>query len=643
MKRILFVDNDPDFLATRAEFLERADFHVSKATTLVDAEKHLRDGWIHLAILDIRMMNDDDEKDVSGMMLINADFTRTITKIVLTSFNTPLVGDLVRAAQRAQLVTIDVIEKAEGPDALITAVNKAFADHVRINWNLAIDWKARDAFSLVRLIEPNLEGERLLNRGEELEDLFRRLFYEKDHIRIQRLLWQYDGRVALVVFAFKDGAKPEAFIVVCGQNVIVNEEKRRFNEFAPKAPGETGTKLNATEETTHFAANAYAFANIDLEKTQSLSDIYRFASPKRFKETLTPLFQKTLAEWHQDQPIRQDNSLRYLYHQRLLSSEAFASPAYFETRIQAIEIRAVEHKVEIERTSDAVSFISGEKVFSYPNPLPLLFQTPGAGATLVINVPGDLTGENILADESGHAWLTDFGTAGQAPLYWNYVTLEAVMRFDWVDADNLLRQQELEDCLINGEFSKPDIRGLEPEVRKAAQAIVALRKLAARMGAEDIEYYHLGIFYHALRRLIDFNPAYPLSNAELIRLIHIYLSMAMLAPKITYGSSDRPVIAARHTSGIAILDRKARLISAGNRTVQLTRQDFALFEYLFNRAGEVCTKKELVSEALQGGYKEDYVHTLVMRIRKDIEDDPEQPHYLVTEPSVGYRLIINPK
>lgn len=641
---ILFVDNDPDFLATRAEFLERAGYQVTKATNLADAEKHLREGLIHLAIIDIRMMDDDDEKDVSGMTLINADFARAITKIVLTSFNTPLVRDLVRAAQPGQPLIIDVIEKGEGPATLIEAVNEAITRHVRINWDLVIDWKARDHFSLVKLIDPELEGERLLNRAEEFKYLLCRLFYEKDQIRIQRLLWQQPGRVALIIIAFKKGMHQESFVVVCGQNAILNQEMGSFKEFAPDAPSETGTKLSAAEETPHFSANAYTFARMDLEHVKSLNELYHIATPKLFKETLTTLFQRTLAEWHQDRPTYVESSLELLYQHRLQLPDIAASHIYFEERVRAIEKHALEHSLRIEHVGDRVSFILGEKEFSFSNPLLLLLSHRNeADGTLIVNVPGNLTGENILVDEASHAWLTDFATAGQAPIFWNYVALEAVIRFDWTDTHSFLRRKELEDCLIHGELTKPDIRSLEPEMKKPAQAIVGLRKLASRVAIQNVADYQLGIFYQASRRLADFNPAYSLSTAEFMRLAHIYLSMAMLTSSLLEKMHGGAAKKTDRAGEIVILDRKARLISVGGRTLRLTRQHYALFEYLYNKAGEVCTKKELVSEALQGNYSEEYAHTLVMRIRKRIEDDPEEPRYLINEPSAGYRLIIKPR
>ncbi|PJA47264.1 hypothetical protein CO172_02340, partial [Candidatus Uhrbacteria bacterium CG_4_9_14_3_um_filter_36_7] len=262
-----------------------------------------------------RMQNDDDERDVSGLTLLEEPACRTIPTIILTGY--PSVDTAVQALRPdidGKSLAIDFVKKEDGPDALIERINRAFA-HPRfhINWSLALDWKATNPFALVSLIKPGLEGEheQLMNCADELQDLFRRLFYEKDRIRLDRLLWHHNGRVALIVFVFKEGAKPESFVVVCGQNAIVNEEAQRFDEFAPKAPGETGTTLSEKmrAETTHFAANAYTLTGHDLENVQTLAELYRGGPEKAFNTALGVLYQETLKAWHQEKPVRQKGGI----------------------------------------------------------------------------------------------------------------------------------------------------------------------------------------------------------------------------------------------------------------------------------------------------------------------------------------------
>jgi CheY-like chemotaxis protein len=224
--RVLFVDNNPDFRATRARFLH-AHYHVLEAGSAQEAEQLLQEQWIHLAILDIRLEDDNDDKDISGLLLAQEEAYCLLPKIMLTSYPTV---EAARAALGPALdglpPAVDFLRKEEGPEALLRAIEDAFTRHVRINNALLIQANLQQPVTFPHLtarIEPGLTGFHLMERAEELEDLLRRLFYEQRQITLARLLWQCPGRVALVIIAFQEGALPESFVVVCGTQASMAE------------------------------------------------------------------------------------------------------------------------------------------------------------------------------------------------------------------------------------------------------------------------------------------------------------------------------------------------------------------------------------------------------------------------------------
>ncbi len=126
---LLLADNDPDFLATWKEFLEQAGYAVIPASNPAEAKQKLEIGGIDLAILDIRLQNDDDDRDLSGLVLARKA-ALSVPKIILTSYPT---FEYVREALRPQLdvdglsVAVDFLEKREGPTALLSTVQDILA------------------------------------------------------------------------------------------------------------------------------------------------------------------------------------------------------------------------------------------------------------------------------------------------------------------------------------------------------------------------------------------------------------------------------------------------------------------------------------------------------------------------------------
>lgn len=120
--KILLVENKKQYRETVQEFLERRGFRVFGADSPAAAQVILKTETIDLIVLDVRLLNDEDELDVSGLELAK-DLPAEIPKLILTRFPTV---DLVRQAYGPALnglpLAVGFIDKREGMYALLEAV-----------------------------------------------------------------------------------------------------------------------------------------------------------------------------------------------------------------------------------------------------------------------------------------------------------------------------------------------------------------------------------------------------------------------------------------------------------------------------------------------------------------------------------------
>jgi hypothetical protein len=537
---------------------------------------------------------------------------------------------------------VDFVDKRKGLETLLTSVRQAFSDYVLLNWNLSIDWKSWEAFGLVKLIEHELKNDYILQRADEFQDLLCRLFYDKEFIQLDRILWKNENRIAIIIFAFKEGHKPESTIVVFGKNIPLNEEALRFEACAPKAPSKTSTLLIKRAETIHFAANNYILNDNDLERVRTLHELYQTGPEKIFNTAMVSLFQDTLQNWHQDKTIHLKNkSAESLYKELLHVTDDSLENNLVNKRFEFIEHQALILGVAIKRIENDIKFNYNERSYIYVNPITSLYKE-SLIPDLTINAPGSLTGENVIVDDSGRTWLTDFADAGQTPLFCNYVSLESSIRYDWIDTSPILRRHEMEYCLVNTEFTKPDMRDLELVIRKPVRAIQVIRKLAMRHIGKDIHAYNQGIFWQGLARFLTFNTQAPLKSSELVRLIHILISMSMIATHLRQREEISGEFRDKDYPELRI-DPTAHLVFIGDRQMHLSSRPYKLLQYLYENSSKACTTDELRKNVIGENYNATYIHTLVGRIREIIENEPEHPHYLISEPNIGYRLIIRPQ
>jgi DNA-binding response OmpR family regulator len=93
-----------------------------------------------------------------------------------------------------------------------------------------------------------------------------------------------------------------------------------------------------------------------------------------------------------------------------------------------------------------------------------------------------------------------------------------------------------------------------------------------------------------------------------------------------------------------LLDRDRRLVTVGDRRVELTPSEFELLATLMSAPGRPFSRLDLL-DRLQGTSFEGYERTIdyhVRNLRLKIEADPGQPRYVETVFGIGYRFTDEP-
>jgi two-component system KDP operon response regulator KdpE len=95
-------------------------------------------------------------------------------------------------------------------------------------------------------------------------------------------------------------------------------------------------------------------------------------------------------------------------------------------------------------------------------------------------------------------------------------------------------------------------------------------------------------------------------------------------------------------TGSLEIDLVQHLVTRAGEEVKLTATEFKLLAYLAANAGRVLTHKMILSNVWDpvDVDRVEYLRVYIRRLRRKLEDDPEKPHFLVNEPGIGYRFLI---
>jgi two-component system alkaline phosphatase synthesis response regulator PhoP len=185
------------------------------------------------------------------------------------------------------------------------------------------------------------------------------------------------------------------------------------------------------------------------------------------------------------------------------------------------------------------------------------------------------------------------------------------------------------DCFIL-DVSMPEMSGLEllRKLRDRGIDTPALFLTAHDMLDDKVAGFEAGA---------DDYLAKPFSPRELEYRIEALLRRGQSARQ-DGGDEDRMEI------GDLVVDKRRHEVARGGARIDLTPLEFQILELLASEPGRAWSRNDLLDRVWSTEY-EGYQRNIdphINRLRKKLEADPKNPHYVLTVRGVGYKLNENP-
>jgi len=189
--------------------------------------------------------------------------------------------------------------------------------------------------------------------------------------------------------------------------------------------------------------------------------------------------------------------------------------------------------------------------------------------------------------------------------------------------EGLIRSERDKPDLIVLDLGLPDVDGTEVLQRIRSRSAVPVIILSARERETDkVGALDLGADDYVTK---------PFGVGEL---------MARVRSTLRRRSVEQDDADLYECDGLAV-DLERRRVTVNDEEVKLTPKEYDILTMLVKHAGRVVTHQFLLREIWGPTYTGEthYLRVYVGQLRQKIEKDPAQPHYILTEPGVGYRLI----
>jgi two-component system KDP operon response regulator KdpE len=92
--------------------------------------------------------------------------------------------------------------------------------------------------------------------------------------------------------------------------------------------------------------------------------------------------------------------------------------------------------------------------------------------------------------------------------------------------------------------------------------------------------------------------------------------------------------------GAVEIDSVRHRVTRGGVDIKLTPREFELLSFLSRHAGRIVTHRQILAAVWGAAHVEDtqYLRVYIGQLRQKIEENPDDPKLILTEPGIGYRI-----
>jgi DNA-binding response OmpR family regulator len=545
---VLIVDNEAEVRESARLRLETKGYHAFVAKTADEARRILESERVYLAIIDVRLQDDNDPNDVSGLDLA-AELGPEIAKIILTGFRTPevtrraLIGYLNQVAP-AQ----DVIAKQDGPRKLLETVERVFANKVHDQINFSLEIHYGKGFTLQQLMIPMEDSIDSLEEVE-VEELFRRLFRRESKIKLYYIPLGRGGASVALVKPFYNGMEGSPVVVKFGPVERINKEVSAYRDHVEPFVHRHSTVLIGQPVRTHRLAGCkLLFVGCSVDDPQDFNTFYRdkSVSGEKLQQVIQNIFAQTCGIWYNGKREwkEYDDYLSQVMA-RELSLDLASGHSEPEAALNELSDGKLFHRVTFDASPQRLRVQIDGAEEELPNPLfvatRLQDHLPHPSFAAITH--GDLNGRNLFVDEAGCTWLIDFYRTGWGPALRDAAELESAIKFELIHSKNLPALLAFEHAVVTPATFPEELalprRASGWEFQRALAAIQAVRKAACEIAeTERMDEYYAMLLFYALKMMTWKGISSVDRRRRQFRQRHALYSAALLSAKFV--PPDKP-------------------------------------------------------------------------------------------------------